>query len=495
MAGRDVVVRAPQARPCCWPPCPQSATGARGSPGCGPGLVSRRLAERVGELVASDVSQTAVALARERTGDLPGVSVHRSALPEVPFEGSVDLVVAAEFLYYVPDLEGALDVLWSRVRARRPPGRGALGPPPPRRVPQRTRDARPDPARLRGRACARSSPTPTRTSCSTSTRRPHEHPRPAGARRRRPVVHGRDADRGRGTWPSAHRGVDRSASPTSPTRWPRWPASTCAWRGSSRGTPTPCGSSTRRRSRRDPACTASGRPAPPGPASAPARPEPAGASTASCGSPPASTSIDRALLPGWVDVDTHLLFDIAADAVSADRSTLAHRGDGRVAVVHRAVDSAVAAATPVGPENFYLSRPRLPRRRARRRGRLGRRCAVGARTRSPTGLRRFAAVRPPDCGGSGVMEQAVWQARAAVDTHGTAPARPRRRARLARETTAARTCVVDGLRAGASTRPSRSSARAVWAATPGWPGRWPTSRSTCASTTSTTPASPPGGTP
>jgi SAM-dependent methyltransferase len=83
-------------------------------PGCGPGLVSRRLAERVGELVASDVSETAVALARERTGDLPGVSVHRSALPEVPFEGSVDLVVAAEFLYYVPDLEGALDVLWSR---------------------------------------------------------------------------------------------------------------------------------------------------------------------------------------------------------------------------------------------------------------------------------------------------------------------------------------------------------------------------------------------
>ena len=83
-------------------------------PGCGPGLVSRRLAERVEELIASDVSDTAVTLARQRTRDLAGVSVHRSTLPEVPFEGTVDLVVAAEFLYYVPDLEGALDALWSR---------------------------------------------------------------------------------------------------------------------------------------------------------------------------------------------------------------------------------------------------------------------------------------------------------------------------------------------------------------------------------------------
>jgi SAM-dependent methyltransferase len=41
------------------------------------------------------------------------VQVQLSDLPDVPFEGTVDLVVVAEFLYYVPDLAGALEVLWS----------------------------------------------------------------------------------------------------------------------------------------------------------------------------------------------------------------------------------------------------------------------------------------------------------------------------------------------------------------------------------------------
>lgn len=82
-------------------------------PGCGPGIVSSALAARVDELVATDVSDTAVRLARERTQDLPGVQVRRSELPEVPFEGLVDLLVVAEFLYYVRDLGAALDVLWS----------------------------------------------------------------------------------------------------------------------------------------------------------------------------------------------------------------------------------------------------------------------------------------------------------------------------------------------------------------------------------------------
>ena len=82
-------------------------------PGCGPGIGSVALAARVDELVASDVSETAVRLARERTADLPGVRVEHSELPPRPFEGRVDLLVAAEFLYYVPDLAAALDVLWS----------------------------------------------------------------------------------------------------------------------------------------------------------------------------------------------------------------------------------------------------------------------------------------------------------------------------------------------------------------------------------------------
>jgi SAM-dependent methyltransferase len=82
-------------------------------PGCGPGIVTCALAPRVDRLVASDASETAVALAQARCGRLPSVRVARSELPALPFDGTVDLVVAAELLYYVPDLPGALDALWS----------------------------------------------------------------------------------------------------------------------------------------------------------------------------------------------------------------------------------------------------------------------------------------------------------------------------------------------------------------------------------------------
>jgi trans-aconitate methyltransferase len=84
-------------------------------PGCGPGLTSQSLATRVGSLVASDSSSVAVALARRRCRGMPNVECVLSALPEVPFDGVVDLVVAAEFLYYVGELDAALDALWSRL--------------------------------------------------------------------------------------------------------------------------------------------------------------------------------------------------------------------------------------------------------------------------------------------------------------------------------------------------------------------------------------------
>ena len=82
-------------------------------PGCGPGLVSARLAERAGHLVASDSSSAAVALARRRPGMPAHVRFVRSELPEVPLDAPVDLLLVAEFLYYVPDLPRALDALWS----------------------------------------------------------------------------------------------------------------------------------------------------------------------------------------------------------------------------------------------------------------------------------------------------------------------------------------------------------------------------------------------
>ncbi len=82
-------------------------------PGCGVGAATTALARRVDDLVASDLSATAVAETARRVGALDHVRVVRSELPEVPLTGPVDLVVAAEFLYYVEDLSGAFEALWS----------------------------------------------------------------------------------------------------------------------------------------------------------------------------------------------------------------------------------------------------------------------------------------------------------------------------------------------------------------------------------------------
>ena len=65
--------------------------------------------------------------------------------------------------------------------------------------------------------------------------------------------------------------------------------------------------------------------------------------------------LDRALVPGWVDGDTHLLFDVPVAAVQPDRTswhTAAMDGSRSFTVE---VDSVVGE--PVGPESFYLSRP------------------------------------------------------------------------------------------------------------------------------------------
>ncbi len=82
-------------------------------PGCGPGITTMALAERAGELVATDSSEAAVGLAAERCKELSHVTVERSVLPDVPVTPPVDLVVVAEFLYYVEDLRAALQSLWS----------------------------------------------------------------------------------------------------------------------------------------------------------------------------------------------------------------------------------------------------------------------------------------------------------------------------------------------------------------------------------------------
>jgi trans-aconitate methyltransferase len=81
-------------------------------PGSGPGITTRALAGRVDLMVASDSSAVAVRMAEERCADLGHVEVRRSTLPDVPLAKPVELVVVAEFLYYLPERAAALDALW-----------------------------------------------------------------------------------------------------------------------------------------------------------------------------------------------------------------------------------------------------------------------------------------------------------------------------------------------------------------------------------------------
>lgn len=64
------------------------------------GVFTRMLAEHCDDLLAVDVSEKAVAVARGRLRDVPGVTVERRTLPEEMPVGPFDLVVASEILYY-----------------------------------------------------------------------------------------------------------------------------------------------------------------------------------------------------------------------------------------------------------------------------------------------------------------------------------------------------------------------------------------------------------
>jgi SAM-dependent methyltransferase len=70
--------------------------------GCSIGVFTAMLASLCDELLAVDVSERAVAAARERLAGLPNVRVELRRLPEETPEGPFDLVVASEVLYYWP---------------------------------------------------------------------------------------------------------------------------------------------------------------------------------------------------------------------------------------------------------------------------------------------------------------------------------------------------------------------------------------------------------
>jgi predicted TPR repeat methyltransferase len=66
------------------------------------GVFTEMLAPLCDELLGVDVSEKAVAAAKERLKDFPHVHIERLTLPEETPEGPFDLVVASEVLYYWP---------------------------------------------------------------------------------------------------------------------------------------------------------------------------------------------------------------------------------------------------------------------------------------------------------------------------------------------------------------------------------------------------------
>lgn len=69
--------------------------------GCSIGVLTRQLAERCDSVLGVDVSETALVQARARCADLAQVSLEHMAVPDSWPEGSFDLIMFSEVLYYL----------------------------------------------------------------------------------------------------------------------------------------------------------------------------------------------------------------------------------------------------------------------------------------------------------------------------------------------------------------------------------------------------------
>lgn len=88
--------------------------------GCSIGVLTAQLAVRCERLLAVDVSETALAVARARCAALPQVTFERRALPAEAPPGPFDLVLLSEVVYYWDRDDVARLARW--ITAATPPG-------------------------------------------------------------------------------------------------------------------------------------------------------------------------------------------------------------------------------------------------------------------------------------------------------------------------------------------------------------------------------------
>ena len=79
--------------------------------GCSIGVFTAMLAPLCDELLAVDVSEAAVTVARQRLAGSPKVRLELRSMPEETPQGPFDLVIASEVMYYWPE-----DVMLSALR-------------------------------------------------------------------------------------------------------------------------------------------------------------------------------------------------------------------------------------------------------------------------------------------------------------------------------------------------------------------------------------------
>lgn len=89
--------------------------------GCSIGVLTRQLAARCDMVVAVDVAQAALDQATTRCADCPGVHVSRMVVPQDWPDGSFDLFVFSEVLYYLTPADRLLTAELT-LKALRPGG-------------------------------------------------------------------------------------------------------------------------------------------------------------------------------------------------------------------------------------------------------------------------------------------------------------------------------------------------------------------------------------